>query len=36
MQFMLGQLQKSFKVGTFLEYAPHVMHANKALDEIIR
>ena len=36
LEFMLGQLTLSYKAGTYNEYAPHVMHANKALDRIER
>jgi hypothetical protein len=36
MQFMLGHLRDSFEKQTYLEYAPHVMKANKALDKIVR
>ena len=33
MRFMLSQLQRLYKPG-YYSYAPHVMHANKALDTI--
>jgi hypothetical protein len=35
LRFMLSQLQANYEPGSFLSYAPHVMHANKALTEIV-
>jgi hypothetical protein len=35
LRFMLSQLQEHYSPATFLSYAPHVMHANKKLTEII-